>query len=249
MAGGPAPGSPQDADEVHGTGPAGGRCSLFSTWLFFAFLELHALHPGGEDTWMRWEDHPPPCASAATFLGPGGRSTPCPVPEQLVGSPTLSPCPPDPGLSLSLSVPNSSRNGPTLISAGTWPSKPNSPWVHVSTGGGLVPGHTHRGTDAGVRAQGRRAKNPGLGGDPALDLAPDPSCSPRAEDEATTATGQLVPGAHPVPREPVAGAAALGQGALAPGGLALRACPPQQASPHRPQGQCLRSSPRRDSSP
>ena len=34
----------------------------------------------------------------------------------------------------------------------------------------MVPGHTHRGADAGVRAQGRRAKNPGLGGDPALDL-------------------------------------------------------------------------------
>ena len=70
---------------MHGTGPMGSRCSLFSTWLFFALLELHALHPGGEDTWMRWEDRPPPCASAATFLGPGGRSTPCPVPEQAVG--------------------------------------------------------------------------------------------------------------------------------------------------------------------
>lgn len=67
VAGGPATGSLQDADEVHGTGPAGGRCSLFSTWLFFALLELHALHPGGEDTWMRWEDRPPPCASVANF--------------------------------------------------------------------------------------------------------------------------------------------------------------------------------------
>lgn len=179
MAGGPATGSPQDADEVHGTGPAGGRCSLFSTWLFFALLELHALHPGGEDTRMRWEDRPPPCASAATFLGPGGRSAPCPVLEQLVGSPTPSPCPPDPGLSLSLSVPNSSRNGQTLISAGTWPSKPNSPWVHVSTGGGILLGHTRSRADAGVGAQGRRIKNPGLGEDPALAPAPDPSCSPQ----------------------------------------------------------------------
>lgn len=184
--------------------------------------------------------------------GPGGWSTPCPVPEQLlVGSPTPSPYPPDPGLSLSLSVPNSSRNGPTLISAGTWPSKPNSPWVHVSIGGGVVPGHTHSGGRCGSQSPGKESKEPRAGRGPGPGPAPDRSCSPRAEDEATTAAGQLVPGAHPVPCKPVAGAAALGQGALAPGSLAheLRACSPQQASPHRPQGQCLRSSPRRDSSP
>lgn len=77
-----------------------------------------------------------------------------------------------------------------------------------------------------------------------------PPGPPRAEDEASVAAGQLVPGAHPVPSEPVPGAAALGQGAAAPGSLTheLRARPPQQASPHRPQGQCLGFSLSRDSS-
>lgn len=64
-------------------------------------------------------------------------------------------------------------------------------------------------------------------------MSPDPCSSslpflPRAEDEATATTSQLIPGAHPVPGEPVTGAAALGKGAIAPGSFTheLRACPP-----------------------
>lgn len=67
------------------------------------------------------------------------------------------------------------------------------------------------------------------------------SFPPRAEDEAAAPTGQLVPGAHPVPGEPVPGAAALGKGAFAPGSFPrkLRACPPQQAGPYCSQGEWL----------
>lgn len=62
------------------------------------------------------------CSLASTQIGLfflGCRLAQCTVPEQLAGSPALSPCLINPGFFLSLSATSSSRNDPILNSDGT----------------------------------------------------------------------------------------------------------------------------------